>query len=62
MNIKTNTDIQFLFFVFVLHNFTGLRGNFNGQNSFRHGIFLGLSFGPGILGGFAGSPRVFIGS
>ena len=28
----------------------------------RHGIFLGLIFGPGIFLGFAGSPRDFFGS
>ena len=27
----------------------------------RHGIFLGLIFGPGIFLGFAGSPRDFLG-
>ena len=28
----------------------------------RHGMFLGLIFGPGIFLGFAGSPRDFFGS
>ena len=35
-------------------------GNFY-DSEIRHGIFLGLNFGPGSFLGFGGSPRDFVG-
>ena len=50
---KTNVSI------FVQYHLM-LYGNFDGSE-IRHGIFLLLNFGPGILWGVVGSPRDFFG-